>query len=95
MLARVAVLCNEWNPDSVAPYGGEGELTRDNNAPAVFRATFANTTDEQWLNLLPLSACSSSRTGESSRNKKEPGAKTGRKQENAAPNDDRDNLSPG
>src|ERR1700681_516582 len=27
ILARLAILCNQRNPDSVSPYGGEGELS--------------------------------------------------------------------
>jgi len=43
ILARIAVLCNERTPDSVSPYGGQGELSAGANPPAVFRVSFANT----------------------------------------------------
>jgi hypothetical protein len=53
VLARLAVLCNERNPNSVSPYGGHGELLAGGNPPMVFRVAFANTTAEQKLELLP------------------------------------------
>lgn len=53
ILARVAALCNERSPNSVSPYGGEGELPAGSNSGTVFRATFVNTPDEQRLELLP------------------------------------------
>ena len=53
ILARVAVLCNERNPNSVSPYGGEGELSAGSKPRTVFRATFVNTPDEQRLEVLP------------------------------------------
>jgi hypothetical protein len=52
LLARVAALCNERNPDSVSPYGGQGELAIGPDPAAVFRVSFANTPDEQWLQLV-------------------------------------------
>ena len=56
MLARVAALCNERNPNSVSPYGGQGELLVVTDPATIFRATFANTTDEHWLELTPVPA---------------------------------------
>jgi hypothetical protein len=56
MLARVAALCNERNPRSVSPYGGKGELSIDADPPTSFRVTFANTSDELWLELVPAPA---------------------------------------
>lgn len=53
LLARVAVLCNERCPNSVSPYGGEGELSAGPNPGTILRATFVNTPDEQWLELVP------------------------------------------
>jgi hypothetical protein len=53
VLARLAVLCNERNPNSVSPYGGQGELVVGGNPPTVFRVSFANTLAEQKLELLP------------------------------------------
>lgn len=52
ILARVAALCNEQTPNSVSPYGGQGELTLGGIPPAVVRVTFANTPEEQKLELL-------------------------------------------
>jgi len=52
ILARVATLCNERIPNSVSPYGGQGELSVGANRPAVFRVTFANTPTEQKLELM-------------------------------------------
>src|SRR5579859_6836435 len=49
VLARIAVLCNERNPNSVSPYGGQGELTAGENPPAAFRASFTNTPAELKL----------------------------------------------
>ena len=51
ILARVAVLCNERNPNSVSPYGGQGELSIGTDPTMVFRLEFANTPDEQRLEL--------------------------------------------
>jgi hypothetical protein len=50
-LARIAVLCNERRADSVSPYGGQGELMVEATSGAVLRVVFANTPDEQWLEL--------------------------------------------
>ena len=49
ILARVAALCNERTPNSVSPYGGEGELSIGTNPPTVLRVAFTNTPDEQRL----------------------------------------------
>lgn len=51
VLARVAALCNERLPGSATPYCGEGELADPADPPAVFRAVFVNTPDEQHLQL--------------------------------------------
>lgn len=53
MLARVAALCNERSPDSVSPYGGQGELLVGTDPAAIFKVTFTNTSDEQKLELIP------------------------------------------
>jgi hypothetical protein len=55
-LARVAVLCNERVPNSVSPYGGEGELLIGANPPTVFLVAFTNTPDEQWLEVRRMSS---------------------------------------
>lgn len=49
ILARLAVLCNERAPNSVSPYGGEGEVSVDTSPPTVFRVAFTNTPEEQGL----------------------------------------------
>lgn len=54
LLARLATLCNEQNPDSVSPYSGEGELTVDTNPPVVLHLVFVNTPDEQRGELAPI-----------------------------------------
>jgi hypothetical protein len=52
ILARVAALCNERAPNSVSPYGEQGELSSGGNPGAVFRVTFLNTPTTQKLELL-------------------------------------------
>ncbi len=49
ILARFAALCNERTPNSVSPYGGEGELSVDGCPPTVFRVVFTNTPGEQRI----------------------------------------------
>lgn len=51
-LARIAVLCNERRPNSVSPYGGQGELSVGAGPATVVRVAFANTPDEQSLELV-------------------------------------------
>lgn len=51
ILARMAALCNERRPNSVSPYGGQGELSVGGDPATVFRVVFANTPDEQRLEL--------------------------------------------
>jgi hypothetical protein len=51
ILARIAVLCNEQVPNSVSPYGGEGELSTAANPSVQFRVSFTNTPAEQTLEL--------------------------------------------
>lgn len=53
-LARIAVLCNQWKPNSVSPYGGQGELLVDPDSTTAMRVAFVNTPDEQSLELAPL-----------------------------------------
>lgn len=52
ILARIAALCNERKPDSVSPYGGQGEISTGPDSPAVFRVAFVNTASEQKLQLM-------------------------------------------
>jgi hypothetical protein len=54
VLARVAALCNECNPNSVSPYGGEGEFSASANSSPVFHVTFANRPHEQRLEIRPI-----------------------------------------
>jgi hypothetical protein len=54
VLARVATLCNQRTPGTVSPYGGQGELPSGVESPALLRVTFANTSDEQTLDVVPL-----------------------------------------
>jgi hypothetical protein len=55
-LARIAVLCNERSPNSVSPYGGQGELSVGTDPATVLRVAFVNTPDEQRLELTPVRA---------------------------------------
>jgi hypothetical protein len=52
ILARVATLCNERAPNSVSPYGGQGELSVDANPATVVRVAFVNTPATQKLELM-------------------------------------------
>jgi hypothetical protein len=54
ILARIASLCNERTPNSVSPYGGEGELSVGTGPPTVFRVAFTNTPGEQGLEVRRL-----------------------------------------
>jgi hypothetical protein len=54
ILARMAALCNERIPDSVSPYGGEGELSVGTDQPTIFRVSFTNTVGEQRLEVKRL-----------------------------------------
>jgi hypothetical protein len=56
ILARLASLCNEGSPTSVSPDGGQGKLSVQTDPPMILRVTFANTTDENWLELVPVSS---------------------------------------
>jgi hypothetical protein len=53
ILARVAALCNERSPDSISPYGGEGELSVGTNPPEILHVVFTNTPDEQRMVVTP------------------------------------------
>jgi hypothetical protein len=55
MLARIAALCNQHQPGSVSPYGGQGEIHLGPDAREVFSAHFVNTTGEQSLKLAHVS----------------------------------------
>jgi len=57
VLARIAALCNELQPDSVTPYRGEGEIvvpssiSVDGNPPSTCYVSFVNTSSDQRLEL--------------------------------------------
>jgi hypothetical protein len=51
ILARIAVLCNERTPNSVSPYGGQGELSFGADPRTVFKVIFTNTPAEQKIEL--------------------------------------------
>jgi hypothetical protein len=55
-LARIAVLCNERNPDSVSPYGGRGEIVTDADPSKTIRAAFVNTPEALSLELTSVSS---------------------------------------
>ena len=63
LLARMAVLCNERNPGSVSPYGGEGEVWVGTSPPSVFRVAFTNTPGEQALVVRRLADANDEATG--------------------------------
>jgi anti-anti-sigma factor len=63
ILARIAALCNERVPDSVSPYGGEGELAIGTDPPTVFRVAFTNTPGEQRLEVRRRSDAETERVG--------------------------------
>ena len=52
ILARVATLCNQRHPDSVSPFGGQGELIIEADRPETIRVAFANTPEIQSLELI-------------------------------------------
>lgn len=54
MLARLATLCNETNPESVSPYGGKGLLSVGAKPASRFRVSFVNTPDDHWFVLEPV-----------------------------------------
>jgi hypothetical protein len=64
-LARVAVLCNQRKPNSVSPYGGQGELLVGPDPATTVRVAFVNTPDEQSLELASVHRGASRQDGES------------------------------
>jgi hypothetical protein len=55
ILARMAVLCNQRSPNSVSPFGGQGEVAVGLDPATVFRVSFVNTPAEQRFALVPVS----------------------------------------
>jgi len=51
VLARIAALCNERDPNSVTPYRGEGLLPVPGDPAALLRVSFVNTQEKQQLEL--------------------------------------------
>jgi hypothetical protein len=49
ILARIAALCNEYSPNAVSPYGGEGLLAVKGPPPTIVLVAFVNTPNEQRL----------------------------------------------
>jgi len=49
ILVRMAALCNEGSPNSISPYGGEGDLSVGTDPPAVFHEAFTSIPGEQRL----------------------------------------------
>ena len=54
VLARVAALCNERNPDSVSPYGGQGEISMRTDPSKTIQAMFVNTPEEQRVDMTSM-----------------------------------------
>ena len=53
MLARIAALCNERHPNSVSPFGGEGEVFLGAIPQTLLRVAFTNTPSELRLEIGP------------------------------------------
>jgi hypothetical protein len=51
ILARLAALCNEHRPNSVSPYGGQGEVTVGHDPGKLLHVSFVNTPEAQRLKL--------------------------------------------
>ncbi len=58
VLARIATLCNEYSPNAVTPYGGEGLLSVKGPSRTIVRVAFVNTPDEQRLEVRRNAECS-------------------------------------
>ncbi|WP_435020549.1 hypothetical protein TA3x_001891 [Tundrisphaera sp. TA3] len=54
ILARISALCNERSAAPVSPYGGEADIVSGPGSMDGIHASFANTPDEQRLDLVPL-----------------------------------------
>ncbi len=53
ILARVATVCNEQIPNSISPYGGQGEVAVGAGSDTILRVVLTNTASEQRLRLTP------------------------------------------
>ena len=53
VLARIAVLCNEFKPNSVSPYGGAGKVLLASEPSAEVQVSFVNTKETIRLELYP------------------------------------------
>jgi hypothetical protein len=65
-LARVAALCNERNPNSVSPYGGQGEVAVKTDPAKTVRVAFVNTPEQQSLELASVHGPENEKVGVSS-----------------------------
>lgn len=54
MLARLAAVCNERIPNSISPYGGQGEVAVGAGSVTILRVVLTNTPSEQRLQLTPV-----------------------------------------
>ncbi|MGC8641953.1 MAG: hypothetical protein ACP5XB_18965 [Isosphaeraceae bacterium] len=54
ILARIATLCDERTPNSVSPYGGEGQVSASTHPATAYHVAFTNTPGEQKLEVTPL-----------------------------------------
>jgi hypothetical protein len=78
ILARVALLCNEQTPNSLSPYGGQGEIRFGPSPTATFRIALTNTPSEQRLKLTGLPMENARPDGEErSKRHTQPGATPG------------------
>jgi hypothetical protein len=60
-LARIAVLCNERNPNSVSPWGGRGQVAIDSDPAKSIDVVFVNTPESQSLGLTVVGSEANSR----------------------------------
>jgi hypothetical protein len=51
VLARIAVLCNEQNPNSVSAWAGQGQVAADSDSAKAIGVVFVNTPEKQSLEL--------------------------------------------
>jgi hypothetical protein len=51
VLARIAVLCNEQNPNSVSAWAGQGKVAADSDSAKSIGVVFVNSPEKQSLEL--------------------------------------------